>query len=502
MNKNFLRAFIFTFIFICSIYAESIYAASDFLEKGIENYRNENYEEALALLIEARKEQPDSSIAAFYLGVAYKQLREYQLAEKNLRDSLQLSPPVKDAYIELAEVLYTQNQLNEAEGWALKAETEGINPANAVFLRGMILSKRGMSEEAVMTFNKAKQMNPALIQPADFQIAMIQLKTQNFKDAQKTFKAIEEIDPSSELASFAKEYEKSLSRTLDMYKTWRFSIGVGYQYDDNVILKPTTSIPGVEITGERDSSILATLGIIFNPIMKEPFFFNCQYNLYTNTYFDTNTHNLMTHTLSANPGIYIKNGSISLPLSYSHIWVHERQYMSLFSAKPGIQFAFLPQHIARFSIGYEKRELLEAPIDSDEDRDGNVFTASTGYIHPFSGGKGLFNLLYEFSYDNTDGKNWDNIGNRFTAGLLLPSLILKTDFILSGEVFLQNFKNTHTVFDKRRKDNNYTLSINLVRQLISGLFLNLQYSYTRADSNIPIYDYDRNIYTAGIEYRF
>ncbi len=502
MNKKFLRAIIFIVIIIFTVCIGKTYADVNSLEKGIENYRSENYEEALSLFIEARKEQPASSIAAFYLGVTYKQLKEYQLAEKNLRDSLQLSPPVKDAYLELAEVLYTQDQLNEAEGWALKAETEGINPANAVFLRGMILSKRGITEDAIAAFNKAKKMNPALAQPADFQIALIQLKTRNFTDARKTFKAIEEIDPTSELASFAKEYEKSLSRTLDIYKTWRFTIGTAYQYDDNVILKPTTSIPGVEITGERDSSILATLGIIFSPILREPFFINCQYNLYTNTYFDTNTHNLMTHTISVNPGINIKNGSIFLPVSYSHIWVHEREYMSLISVKPGVQFAFLPQHIARFSIGYDKRELLKAPIDSDEDRDANIFNASTGYIHPFSGGKGLFNLIYEFSYDNSDGKNWDNIGNRITAGLLLPSLILKTDFILSGEVFLQNYKNNHTVFDKKRKDKNYTLSINLVRELVRGLFLNLQYSYTRADSNIAIYDYDRNIYTAGVEYRF
>lgn len=500
MNKNYFGAFIILIIFLfCS---ESTYAAGEFLEKGIENYRNENYEEALAFFIEARKEQPTSSIAAFYLGITYKQLKEYQMAEKNLRDSLQLSPPVKDAYLELAEVLYIQNQLNEAEGWTSKAETEGINPANAVFLRGMILSRRGISEEAIIAFNKAKEMNPTLTQPADFQIALIQLKSQNFKDAQKTFKAIEEIDPTSELASFAKEYEKSLSRTLDIYKTWRFSIGAAYQYDDNVILRPTTSIPGVEITGERDSSIIATLGIIFSPILKSPYFINCQYNLYTNTYFDTNTHNIMSHTLSVNPGINIKNGSIFSPVSYSHIWVHERQYMSLISVKPGIQFAFLPQHIARFSIGYDKRELLEASIDKDEDRDANIFNSTIGYIHPFSAGKGLFNLLYEFSYDNSDGKNWDNIGNRFTAGLLLPELILKTDFILSGEFFLQNYKNNHTVFNKKRRDKNYTFSLNLVRELVRGLFLNLQYSYTRADSNIAIYDYDRNIYTAGVEFRF
>ena len=72
-------------------------------------------------------------VAAFYLGLTYKQLKEYRLAEKNLRDSLQLTPPVKDAYLELAEVLYTLEQYNEAEGWVVKAEQEGVKPAKCRF---------------------------------------------------------------------------------------------------------------------------------------------------------------------------------------------------------------------------------------------------------------------------------------------------------------------------------------------------------------------------------
>lgn len=39
------------------------------LSKGIEDYKEENFEEALESLIEARKEDPSSSLAAFYLGL-------------------------------------------------------------------------------------------------------------------------------------------------------------------------------------------------------------------------------------------------------------------------------------------------------------------------------------------------------------------------------------------------------------------------------------------------
>ena len=502
MNIKKITFLIILPLFVLSQYAAILYAADNSLEKGIEQYKNENYEEALGILKDARTQQPDSSIAAFYLGLTYKQLKEYRLAEKNLRDSLHLTPPVKDAYLELAEVLYTLEQYNEAEGWVVKSEQEGVNLANATFLRGLILLKRGQTEEAIRSFNKAKGLDPSLSQPASFQIALAQIQTQQFDEAQKSLRAIEEIDPTSDLASFAKEYEKSLSRTVSMYKPWRFTVGLAYQYDDNVVLKPSASIPGVEITGEKDSSIVGTLGVIFSPRLKEPFFLNCQYNLYTDTYFKVNSHNLIVQSLSLTPGLNIRQGSLSLPLSYSYIMVHERAYMDDFSVKPALQIAFKPDHIGRISLGYEKRNLIQAPSDRNEDRDGNVFSASAGYIHPFAEGRGIFNLIYEFTIDDADGRNWDNIGNRLSLGLLIPNLIKQINLVLSGDAFLQNYQHVNTVFEEKRNDRTYTASATLLRELFKGMYINLQYSYTRADSNISVYDYDRNIYTAGIEYRF
>ena len=81
-------------------------------------------------------------------------------------------------------------------------------------MRGLILLKRGKTDEAIRSFNKSKELDPSLSQPAGFQIALAQIQTRQFDEAQKSLRAIEEIDPASDLASFAKEYEKSLSRTV------------------------------------------------------------------------------------------------------------------------------------------------------------------------------------------------------------------------------------------------------------------------------------------------
>ena len=73
------------------------------LKKGIEEYGAENYEEALELLQKASEQQPGSSVAAFYLGLTYKQMGKYKEAAKHYRDALLFTPPVLDAYTELIE---------------------------------------------------------------------------------------------------------------------------------------------------------------------------------------------------------------------------------------------------------------------------------------------------------------------------------------------------------------------------------------------------------------
>jgi hypothetical protein len=176
--------------------------------------------------------------------------------------------------------------------------------------------------------------------------------------------------------------------------------------------------------------------------------------------------------------------------------------MSLLAVKPTLQHAFTPQHIGQLSVGYASREMLDDPIDRDEDRDGKIWNISAGYIHPFRSNRGVFNILYEFSIDNTDGRNWDNNGNRFVLSLLLPIYKDELKTIISGDIFLQDYKNTHTIFNKKRKDDTYMGYVNLIWTMHKNLNMNLQYSHTRADSNIAVYDYSRNIYTAGIEYRF
>lgn len=118
--------------FLCLFFAAAGYGrpAGDDLDQGIKQYAAENYDEAIELLKKARAGQPQSSAAAYYLGMAYKQTTEYDKALPHLEDAMMLAPPVKDALSQYISVLYLLDRLDQAEQWIEKAEKENSDPAN------------------------------------------------------------------------------------------------------------------------------------------------------------------------------------------------------------------------------------------------------------------------------------------------------------------------------------------------------------------------------------
>ncbi|WP_054695081.1 hypothetical protein [Geotalea toluenoxydans] len=119
----------------------------------------------------------------------------------------------------------------------------------------------------------------------------------------------------------------------------------------------------------------------------------------------------------------------------------------------------------------------------------------------FAGEKGFFNLRYEFSLEDAQGNNWSYLGNRLNADLLLP-LASRTSVIISLEGFWQNYLNNHTIYGMKREDATYAATVNLSHELTDGVFVNFQYFHASDFSNLALYEYDRNVYSTGVEVRF
>ena len=496
---------LFFYVLACGFLTSlAVAQPSSLLEKGIAFYQREQDDEAAAMLKKAREEDPASTRAAYYLGLVYKRLQNYTEAKVHLTDAVSGTPKIKEALIELVEVLYQLGETDEAFKWVGVAEETGIRPAQTAFLKGLVSAKAGKNSEAIEALKNARDLDKALTQSADYQIGLIHLKEKSWAEAEKTFQEVVIVDPNSDIAAFASEYMKAMQRRQDTGKPFRLQAGVYFEYDDNVILKPGDVTTIGDIGNEEDTREVVTANAEWAHRFNDRWGVRLQYDLYFANQTSLDAFDLHSHTWGVVP-VYqpeSKNWTASMPVQYNHTWVDGDGFLSSETVNPLLNFKIADNQTGQIGVKLQAKDYLKTAVNDDEDRDAFRAAPGVGWILLFWGNKALFNLRYEFDFEDTEGRNWEYLGHRVTASVRAPFFIEKMYLTVAGDVYLQDFDNTHTTFNVAREDEATTVSTQLSYDLTEQFQLQLRYTYVDHDSNISIYKYDRNVISGGVLSKF
>jgi len=506
MKKSFLAAIISVFLYFLFSSPGVVLGVeiSSALREAIKEYQADNYEEAIELLTKIRQKEPGSSIAAFFLGMSYKQVGNYEKAEGHLKDAATLSPPVKEAPIELIDCLVQEKKFKEAKEWVSQAEKFGVYPAKVAFLKGTILAAEGKPDEAIASFETAKGLNPAYAQAADFQIGLAHVSARRYNKAKERLQAAITQDPVSDLATFARRYRDLLEERSFLERPLRFTVTLLGQYDTNMLQEPY-STPGLADAGEeRSYAMTNTFRVDWVPRLPGNWLFNATYALVSNIHQKNATsHDLLANTVSVAPGYNFGRVALNLSANYTHVLKRNpsyERYMENYEAGPLVRILVTENHVAELYGGYLKKNYFTAPLDPNEDQTSCGWSAYGAYTFFFRNGI-MINARYRYTDENTEGANWDNQTHTITLNTIFP-LWKALRLQLGGEVTIQNYRNEHTIFLETRRDRIYNAMAGLVYDINRYVSLTAQYNYTRANSNIFLYDYDRHLWSAGVEFRF
>ena len=474
------------------------------LLKGIDLYKQESYEEAAETLSQVRRADPKSSAAAFFLGLTYKQMMRYSEAAVHLEDAVTLTPKIKEALLELIDVLIQLDRLDEAGKWLTVAEQEQIFPAKTAFLKALYYQKLGKDDQAIDALEKARSLDPSFGQAVDFQVAMIYLRQKKLDQAKERFQTVYLRDPLTDLGTFARQYQDIVETRQFLERPFRFTLGVFGQYDTNLVLKPIDASLAPSITDESVHTLVSSFRAEYVPRLDGPWLFNAQYAFLSNVHNKfTHTHDSIGNTLSVTPGYDFGSFSLNLAATYTHVLLRNpdyERYLGYLNVGPLLRKPLGDDKIIDVFAGYINKDYSEPPLLDDENRNSTGLNPHVSFYWFFKN-SAFLNFRYEFVKEDTDGANWDYTGHRLSLSVVYP-IYEKVTLQVYGEAFDQNFRNTHTIFGVKREDRTYTGSIGLIWEFYKNTNLVLQYNRTQADSNIPLYEYNRSLYTFGIEYRF
>lgn len=477
------------------------------LEKGIGQYKHENYDEALITLKKAKEDEPRSSLAAYYLGLTYKQLQNYKEAVPPLKEAVTYSPKIKGALIELIDCLYQLGRLDEAKQYIAEAEREGIRPAQTAFLKGLILLKDAKNEEAVSSFENAKELDKSMAQACNYQIGIAYVKINKYGDAARVFKELVLVDPNTSMANFANEYMGAIERKEEARRPFKINAGAFWQYDDNVVLLPSDTSVASNIADKADSRQVYTGSAEYNYRPTERFELKGQYFFYYAKQSDLGFYDTLSNTFVIQPSINLEKSLIAFPTAYNHTLVNDKAYLSSPSTAAVYNFMVGSSNMGQAFIKYQYLDYLWETTINDENRTGNDLAGSIGWYFFFAKNNGFLNVRYSLDKDWTKGTNWEYLGNRVGVTLLVPGSIAhkvldKFNITLSGDFYAQHFSKSNSIYHVYRKDNVYTLSALAAYKFYKDSEVQLQYTHVNDDSNISIYKYNRNIYSVGVNLKF
>jgi len=492
-------------LLIVSLLCLPVFAQSNSLsstmQRGIGQFKHENYEEALVTFQQACKEDPKSTVAAYYLGLTYKKTQNYKDSLQPLRDAVTNEPKIAGALMELIDSLYQMGELKEAKKWIAEAEIERIRPAQTAFIKGLVLIKGDQDDEAIAAFTKAKELEPELSQQSDYQIGIAYMKKKSFVDAKKIFKDTVVYNPSSAMGGLARQYLDALDRRDQVTKPFKFNFVAGWQYDDNVTLKPDDSAITTSVSGKSDSREVYAFNTEYNHTFNDTFSIRGLWQSYYSDQNKLNFYDMFSNNFIIQPNVNLKNSFLSFPFSYNYVYVDSRSYLSTWSSSTVYNRMFGKENMAQGSFTYQKKDYRWSPSTDDEDRNGNNFVGSFGWFLFYAKNLGYLNVRYTYNKEVTSGNNWDYYGNRGTITALIP-MFTKFNLTLSADAFSQKFLNTNTGYLTKRKDAVYTFAAILSYKILKDSEFQLQYTRVKDNCNINVYEYERNIYGAGFNFRF
>lgn len=172
--------------------AEPGWNVATLTNKGIAEFKAENYEAALEFFLKAREEQPKLSTPVYYLGLTYKQLGDYNQAVNNLAQALELTPRLNanDIYFEVADAYYSLGDMVKAKEWVAKEERGNLRQVKTLFLKGLIFLKDGDFKAAINVFTKVRALDKSMSKAAGFLMATAYSSDRQVTKAREVLKPV------------------------------------------------------------------------------------------------------------------------------------------------------------------------------------------------------------------------------------------------------------------------------------------------------------------------
>ncbi|MEE4355507.1 MAG: surface lipoprotein assembly modifier [Desulfococcaceae bacterium] len=459
---------------------------------GVFAFEEGDYASAENHLKIALEFDPDNPYYHHFIGKICLQTERYAEARKYLDRAGEIRNDIAGLDYDRAWLdLKTENYAQASGVFARLSEKEADNVL-AIYYAGICYYRLEEYETAGGYFISAAEKSPSLRANAYYHAGICFRKSGDIRQALEMFEYVKNDPDAGILRDSAVQWIEMLKQQ-EVQRPYKLFLKVGAVYDDNVQLMPDDT--GIFedrniVTDASDGGALLRFSGNYDIFSRNNYTVGLGFSQYNTRYSDLDEYNLT----GSSGHLY---GSYSLtPLDFrfhyfpSYYWADSDSYLRQHRLEPEIIW-HVGRHLqTRFSYRYKDNTYFE---DSRRSGHGNelfgdiVWSLLRNKVQVFGG----------MGYEDYSASHKDQYYSRWSAraggNVEMPWDI---SLGLSGEYQSRDYDNADSTYNYNmtREDDKYIFAVHLSRKLWTDwIAVMAEYRHTRNDSNIPIYEYSRNI---------
>lgn len=459
--------------------------AQNYYDLGVFAYEERNFTESQDLLLKAISLDPENARINFYLGRVYLELEQLDVAAHYLSKAFLLNPQIPGLTYSLG-ILYQEKKEYEKALQKFQ-EVAAQEPSNvlAIYYSGINLYKLEQYEAAGEYLVKAAKMSPSIEANGLYYAGICGYRLDRCDEAVKLFEHVMKIADSEDLKENARSWVQVIKKNQASAKPYHLYLKTGYLYDDNVVLEPTD----LDIVAdESDSAYMLYFSGKYDMIDSRRVTSGIGYSHYQTRYQDLSEYDL-TGSIG---NIYLNykfSESVKLGLKYRPIyyWVDSESYLMQHQINPSVMWLIDNNNAVDFSYSYYRNNYF-----TDNARDGHANELSANYSHGFSGLDGYVFCGIGYEINSAHGKDQDFCELKTLLGISYD-IFEKTNITVYGNYYDKEYNHHNFKYNTRRDDARYFASASITQNIWKPwLNVSAEYTYTKNNSNIANFDYERN----------
>lgn len=480
--------------------------------KGVLEYSNRNYVDALEHLRQVVTITPQNADAQFYLGLTLTRLGDYESAIPALEKALQLDAGKQYVHYHLGLAYFQARRYQEAITQLQLAAQYDPQKAATQFYLGQSFYLLQRHTQAPPYFQRALELDPTLTSRAQYYQGLAFYGAEQDTQAQTAFQAVLRSAPGTDFASQAQRYLEAIEQRASTQRLLQVQGSLSFEYDDNVILEPNE----IEISNQADGRAVINVVGRLTPLRTPQWRLGVDYTLFQSLHFDLTEFDIQSHTVGLFTQYKLNPVTLHTAVHYNYTFLDNTRFTESISVQPSAIIQESESLLTIVSVRYRNSNFFDRippPQDPEvRDRDGWAVRAGVHQYLLFNQQRGAIRGGYHYEANRTEGSDWEYDSHEISLGL---------QYYLGAKLTL-NLEGSYTFYDyprrnsfaadppgvldgsdrRGREDGRLIGAVQLSRPFGRYLTGTVSYFHTTNLSTLNFFDYHRNIVSLTLTGRY